>query len=39
MGYDQLQPEQMERLIKDALGILLGSHDGPKGPQKKGRRR
>ena len=39
MGYDKLQPEHMERLIKDALGILLGSHDGPKGQPKKRRRR
>jgi hypothetical protein len=39
MGYDKLQPEHLERLIDDALKILLGSHDGPKGPPRKRRRR
>jgi hypothetical protein len=39
MGFDKLKPEHLDRLIQDSLEILLGSHDGPKGQQKKRRRR
>ncbi|MGH3205099.1 MAG: hypothetical protein ACRDP5_24075 [Streptosporangiaceae bacterium] len=39
MGYDKLKPEHLDRLVDDALNILLGSHEGPKGPQRKRRRR
>ena len=39
MGFDGLQSEHMERLVEDALKLLLGSHEGPKGQQKRRRRR
>ena len=33
-GYDKLQPEHIERLVQDALKLLLGSHEDPKGEGK-----
>jgi len=39
IGYDKLTPAHMERLIADALKILLGSHEGPKGQPRRRRRR